>query len=68
MHYAISTTWGPTDPTEVFADARAEIVVCRPCAEARGIGADALVAGARFGGMDRFHAQAGRDDCKVVAF
>lgn len=117
MHYAISTTWGPTDPTraslpfafaaaalqsgdtvlvmlfhdavmvavegvhrmlipvgppprfaEVFADPRAEIVVCRPCAEARGISADALAAGVRFGGMDHFHAQASRDDCKVVAF
>jgi predicted peroxiredoxin len=117
MHYAISTTWGPTDTTraslpfifaasaleagdsvmimlfhdavavavrgahekmipvgppprfaEIFAHAKAEVIVCKPCAEARGITADVLVKGCRFGGMNEFHAHASRDDCKVVAF
>lgn len=117
MHYAVSSTWGPTDPTraslpfifaasalragdtvmimlfhdavliavagahekivpvgppprfaEVFAHAGAEIVVCKPCAEARGIAADSLAARCRFGGMDDLHAHAGRNDCRVVAF
>ena len=97
MHYAISTTWGPTDTTraslpfifaasalqsgdtvmimlfhdavtvavrdanqkmvpvgppprfdEVFSHPNAEIIVCKPCAEARGITADALAANCRF--------------------
>lgn len=117
MHYAISSTWGPTDTTraslpfifaatalqagdtvmlmlfhdavliavrgvhekmvpvgppsrfsEVFAHAGAEIVVCKPCAEARGITADSLTDRCRFGGMNELHAHAGRSDCKVVAF
>src|SRR5438105_407758 len=117
MHYAVSTTWGPTDPTraslpfifaasalqagdtvmlilfhdavmvavdgahenmipvgprpqfaEVFAHPKAEIIVCRPCAEARGIAESALARRCRFGGMTDFHAHAGRDDSKVVSF
>jgi sulfur relay (sulfurtransferase) complex TusBCD TusD component (DsrE family) len=117
MHYAISTTWGPTDTTraslpflfaasalqsgdtvmimlfhdavmvavdgahekmipvgppprfsEVFAHADAEVIVCRPCAEARGITADALAQHCRFGGMNDFHAHASRSDCKVLSF
>jgi len=117
MHYALSTTWGPTDPTraslpfifaatalqagdtvmimlfhdavllavegahaavvpvgppprfaEVLAHAGAEVLVCKPCAEARGLRAEALTARTRFGGMNDFHAHAGRDGCKVVTF
>ncbi len=117
MHYAISTTWGPTDTTraslpfifaataleagdtvmmmlfhdavtvavdgahqkmmpvgpppkfdEVFSHASVEIIVCKPCAEARGISEDALTAGCRFGGMNDYHAHVSRDDCKAVAF
>ena len=117
MHYAISTTWGPTDPTraslpfifaasalqagdtvmimlfhdavtvavggahekivpvgppprfdEVFSHSAAEVIVCKPCAEARGIGEDALVSNSRFGGMNDLHAHASRDDAKVVGF
>jgi predicted peroxiredoxin len=117
MHFAISTTWGPTDPTraslpfifaasalqagdsvmimlfhdavtiavkgshekilpvgppsrfaEVFAHPDAEVIVCKPCAEARGIPEDALVANARLGGMNDFHVHASRDDCKSVSF
>lgn len=117
MHYAISTTWGPTDPTraslpfifaasalqagdtvmimlfhdsvtvavkgssekmmpvgppprfdEVFAHANAEVIVCKPCAAARGITEDVLTDNCRFGGMNDFHAHASRDDCKIVSF
>ena len=117
MHYAISTTWGPTDTTraslpfifaasalqagdtvmimlfhdavtiavkgahqkmvpfgppsrfdEVFSSPNAEIIVCKPCAEARGITEDMLVANCKFGGMNDFHAHVSRTDCKAVTF
>jgi len=117
MHYAISTTWGPTDTTraslpfifaasalqagdtvmimlfhdsvmvavegtheqmkpvgppsrfeEVFAHADAEIIVCKPCAEVRGITEEMLVANCKMGGMNDFHAHVARDDCKAVTF
>lgn len=117
MHYVISTTWGPTDPTraaipfvfaatalqagdtvmlmlfhdavgvalagahprlvpfgpparfaEVFAHAAAEVRVCQPCAEVRGISEGMLVAGARFGGMADLHAHAARADARLVNF
>ncbi len=117
MHFAISATWGPTDPTraslpfifaasalqagdsvvimlfhdavtiavkgshekmvpvgppprfaEVFAHPDAEVIVCRPCAEARGISEDVLVANTRLGGMNDLHAHASRDDCRIVCF
>lgn len=117
MHFAISTTWGPTDTTraslpfifaysalesgdsamimlfhdsvsvavegvhekmmpvgqparfaEVFAHKNAEVVVCKPCAEARGITEDMLTANCRFGGMNDFHAHVSLDDCKAVTF
>jgi tRNA 2-thiouridine synthesizing protein D len=117
MHFAISATWGPTDPTraslpfifaasalqagdsvmimlfhdavtiavkgshekmlpvgppprfaEVFANADAEVIVCKPCAEARGIAEADLVPRVRLGGMNDFHAHASRDACKVVSF
>jgi predicted peroxiredoxin len=117
MHYAISTTWGPTDTTraslpfifaasalqagdtvmimlfhdsvtvavkgskeqmkpvgppqrfdEVIEHANAEIIVCKPCAAARGITEGMLADNCRFGGMNDFHAHASRDDCKIVSF
>src|SRR5512142_1439335 len=117
MHYAISTTWGPTDVTraaipflfahaalqagdtvmlmlfhdavtvaldgahekmlpfgppprfaEVFSHPAATILVCKPCAEARGIRADMLVKNAAFGGMNDLHAHASRADAKLVNF
>ena len=117
MHYAISTTWGPTDTTraslpfifaasalqagdtamimlfhdavmvavdgahekmmpvgpparfaEVFASPKAEVVVCKPCADARGITEDTLVANCQFGGMNDFHAHVSLDNCKAVTF
>jgi tRNA 2-thiouridine synthesizing protein D len=117
MHFAISTTWGPTDTTraslpfifakqalakgdtvmlmlfhdavsiavegtsakmlpvgpppafdEVFAHENAEVIVCDPCAAARGITADMLRENARLGGMGDLHAQATREDCRPIAF
>lgn len=117
MHYALSTTWGPTDTTraslpfifaataleagdtvtimlfhdavfaavegshekmvpcgpppkfaEVFANANAEIIVCEPCAGARGVTKDMLVENCRMGGMGDYHKQLARDDCKAVTF
>ena len=117
MHYAISTTWGPTDTTraslpfifaasaleagdsvmimlfhdsvsiavegtyetmspvgppakfaEVFAHPGAEIIVCKPCAAARGIREDMLVAGCAFGGMDDYRAHVAQDGAKAVTF
>lgn len=117
MHYAISTTWGPTDTTraslpfifaasalqagdtvmlmlfhdavsiavpgvsekmvpfgppprfdEVFSHANAEILVCKPCAEARGITEAMLAADCRMGGMNDYHAHVSREDCKAITF
>ena len=117
MHYAISTTWGPTDTTraslpfifaasalqagdtvmimlfhdavtvavegahpkmvpfgppqkfeEVFANPDAQIIVCKPCAEVRGITEDMLIANCTMGGMNDFHEHVSRPDCKAVSF
>ena len=117
MHYAISTTWGPTDVArgalpfvfaasalqandtvmimlfhdsvtialegahpkmvpfgtpsrfaEVFEHPNAEIIVCKPCAEVRGMTEDMLVKGATFGGMNDLHAHASRDGAKLINF
>jgi tRNA 2-thiouridine synthesizing protein D len=117
MHYAISTTWGPTDVTraalpfifaasalqagdtvmimlfhdavtvaiegahqkmipfgppprfaEVFSNPNARVIVCKPCAEVRGIDESMLVKGVTFGGMNDLHAHASRSDAKVINF
>jgi len=117
MHYAISTTWGPTDTTraslpfifaasalqagdtvmmmlfhdavtiavdgahqklvpfgppprfdEVFSNTDAEIIVCKPCAEARGISENMLLADCKIGGMNDYHAHVSRVDCKTISF
>lgn len=117
MHYAISTTWGPTDVTraaipfifaasalqsgdtvmvmlfhdavaialegahqrmipfgppprfaEVFSNPNARVIVCKPCAEVRGIHESMLVKSATFGGMNDLHAHASRPDAKVMNF
>jgi sulfur relay (sulfurtransferase) complex TusBCD TusD component (DsrE family) len=53
---------------EVFAHANAEIIVCKPCAAARGITEDMLTDNCRFGSMNDLHAHASRDGCKIVSF
>ena len=117
MHYAISTTWGPTDITrgalpfifaasalqagdtvmimlfhdavtialdgahqkmvpfgppsrfaEVFSNLNAKVMVCKPCAEIRGIKENMLVESATFGGMNDLHAHASRPDAKLINF
>jgi sulfur relay (sulfurtransferase) complex TusBCD TusD component (DsrE family) len=117
MHFAISTTWGPTDVTrgalpfifaasaleagdtvmimlfhdavtialdgahqkmvpfgppsrfeEVFAHRNAKVIVCKPCAESRGITERMLVKNASFGGMNDLHAHASRADAKLINF
>lgn len=117
MHFAISTTWGPTDVTraalpfvfaasalqagdtvvimlfhdavnvalegshqkmipfgppsrfaEVLAHPGAQVIVCKPCAEIRGIQEHMLVKNAVFGGMNDLHAHASRLDARMVNF
>jgi tRNA 2-thiouridine synthesizing protein D len=117
MHYVISTTWGPTDPTRaslpfIFADTalqagdtvtimlfhdsvtvavkgshekmipvgpsqkfepvlnhpNARVLVCKPCADARGITVDMLVENTNMAGMNDYHAELSRQDSKAVNF
>jgi sulfur relay (sulfurtransferase) complex TusBCD TusD component (DsrE family) len=53
---------------EVISHPNAKTVVCKPCAEARGISEDMLIAKCTMGGMNDFHEQASRTDSRVVAF
>lgn len=53
---------------EVFSHANAEILVCKPCAEARGITEGMLAADCRMGGMNDYHAHVSREDCKAITF
>lgn len=58
----------PSRFQEVFAHPNATVIVCKPCAEVRGISEASLVKGVKFGGMNDFHAQASRPDAKTVGF
>jgi len=53
---------------EVYAHPNARVLVCKPCAEVRGVRADMLVPGCVMAGMNDFHLEAARSDSKVVAF
>jgi sulfur relay (sulfurtransferase) complex TusBCD TusD component (DsrE family) len=53
---------------EVLSNPSARIVVCKPCAEARGISGGMLIANCSMGGMNDFHEQASRPDSRVVSF
>ena len=53
---------------EVFSNENAEIIVCKPCAEARGIQEEMLRANCSMGGMNVFHEHASRSDAKAVTF
>jgi len=117
MHFVISTTWGPTDPTraalpfifaesalqagdtvmimlfhdsvtiavegshqkiipvgpppkfaEVLSNPNARVLVCKPCAEARGISEEILVSNCKLGGMNDFHKDASLTDARTVTF
>lgn len=117
MHFSISATWGPVDPTraalpfvfaasalqagdsvtimlfhdavhmategtaakivpfgppprfeEVLSHARAEVLVCKPCAQVRHISEGMLDRRTKMAGMNEFHASASREGAKVVCF
>jgi tRNA 2-thiouridine synthesizing protein D len=117
MHFVISATYGPTDPTRamlpfifaatalqdgdrvtlmLFADSvftavdgasaklvpvgppnkyedvvshpNATVLVCKPCLEARGLGAASLDGRVKFGGMNDFHTAAKSADARIVNF
>lgn len=53
---------------EVLEHPNAKVMVCKPCAEVRGITGDMLHANCSMGGMGDFHAEVSREDCKAVAF
>ena len=53
---------------EVFSHSNAEIIVCKPCAEARGITESVLVDNCRFGGMMDFYDHVSREGAKAVTF
>ena len=53
---------------EVFAHQNAEVIVCKPCAEARGINENMLIGNTRLGGMKDFHNHLSREDAKAVTF
>lgn len=58
----------PSRFEEVFSNPNAQVCVCKPCAELRGIKEAMLVKNAVFGGMDDLHAHASRADAKLVSF
>jgi len=53
---------------EVFSNTDAEIIVCKPCAEARGISENMLLADCKIGGMNDYHSHVSRVDCKTISF
>ncbi len=53
---------------EVLEHSNARVLVCKPCAEVRGITEDMLVADCSMGGMKDFYAEASREDCKTITF
>jgi tRNA 2-thiouridine synthesizing protein D len=58
----------PPKFTEVLSNPNAQILVCKPCAEARGITESMLVSNCKLGGMNDFHKEVSRTDSKAVAF
>ncbi len=58
----------PAQFAKVFSHKKAEVLVCKPCAGARGITKEALTAGCKFGDMGDSHAHVSREGCKAVSF
>jgi sulfur relay (sulfurtransferase) complex TusBCD TusD component (DsrE family) len=52
----------------VISNPNAKILVCKPCAEARGITQEMLTAHCAMGGMNDFHEQTSRAECKAICF
>ena len=67
-HQTMLPVGPPPKFAEVFAHKNAEIIVCKPCADARGITDSMLVANCRLGGMGDYYSHVSRDDCKAVTF
>ena len=53
---------------EVLSHARAEVLVCKPCAQARHISETMLDKRTKMAGMNEFHASASRGDAKILCF
>ncbi len=58
----------PAKFADIFSNAKAEVLVCKPCAEIRSIKEDMLVNNASFGGMNDLHQHTSRSDAKFIAF
>ena len=58
----------PNKYEEVVAHANATVLVCKPCLEARGLGAAALDKRVTLGGMNDFLAAAKSPDARVINF
>ena len=58
----------PSRFEEIFSHPKAQVIVCKPCAEIRGIKEAMLVKNASFGGMNDLHAHASRPDAKLINF
>ena len=117
MHYAIASTWGPTDTTRaslpfifaesamqagdtvmimlfhdavtiavkgshpkmipfgpppkfeaVLANSKARVLVCKPCADARGLIESMFLENCSLAGMNEYYKEVARPDCKAVTF
>lgn len=53
---------------EVLSSPNAEVMVCKPCAEVRGITEQMLTDNCKLGGMNDFYAHLSRPDSKAVSF
>lgn len=58
----------PLKFAHVLAHPNARVLVCKPCAEARGITPEMLAENCTLGGMNDYHAEVSKDDCKAVTF
>ncbi len=58
----------PSKFDEIFSNANAKVLVCKPCAEIRSIKEEILTKNALFGGMNDLHQHVSRPDAKIIAF
>ena len=58
----------PAKFAEVFSNANAKVLVCKPCAEVRSISEDMLVQNVVFGGMNDLLQHTSRSDAKFISF
>jgi len=58
----------PAKFAEVISNPRAKVLVCKPCAEARGIRDHMLISSCKLGGMNDFHKEVSGDGSKSVTF